>query len=56
MANVMANAMALVPIKRKKTPLTRPNSIRQLLKAVRKGHVVVREANRLERLRHGRLS
>lgn len=46
--------MTIMQIKRKKTPLTKPNSIRQLLKAVRKGHVVVREANRLERLRYGR--
>lgn len=45
----------LIPIKRKKTPNTKPQSIRQLQKAVHKSHVVVREANRLERLRHGRI-
>lgn len=46
--------MAMIQIKRKKTPLTRPNSIAQLLKAARKGHVQIREANRLEQLRYGR--
>lgn len=45
-----------IRIKHKKTPLTRPNSIRQLLKAVRKGHVELREPTRLERLRYGRKS
>lgn len=44
----------LIRIKRKKTPLTRPNNIAQLLKAIRKGHVQIREANRLEKLRYGR--
>lgn len=44
--------MPIIPIKRKRTPLLRPNSIKQLLKAVRKGHVQLREPTRLERLRY----
>lgn len=43
-----------MPVKRKHAPLTRPNSIRQLQKAVRKGHVVLRETTRLEKLRYRR--
>ena len=39
-------------IKRKHTPLLHPNSIIQLLKAARKGHIVLREPSRLERLRY----
>jgi len=47
--------MARSPFKkRRKTPNTKTMSIHQLRKAVKKGHVVVREANRLERLRYGR--
>ena len=46
--------MSLIPFKRKRTPLFRPNSIRQLLKAVRKGHVSLREPTRLERLRYAK--
>lgn len=44
----------LIRIKRKKTALTQPNSIAQLLKAVRKGHVVLPDANRLSIARHRR--
>jgi hypothetical protein len=43
-----------IRLKRKRVPLLRPNSIRQLLKAVRKGHVELREPTRLERLRYAR--
>ena len=43
-----------IPVKRKHAPLTRPNSIRQLLKAARKGHIVLREPTRLEKLRYRR--
>lgn len=45
---------ASIHVKRKHTPLTRPNSIRQLLKAVRKGYVELREPTRLERLRYAK--
>ena len=41
-----------IPVKRKHVPLMCPNSIRQLLKAARKGHVVLREPTRLEKLRY----
>lgn len=44
----------LINVKRKKTPLTEPNSIMQLLKAVRKGHVVLPDTNRLSVARHRR--
>jgi len=40
--------------KRKCPPLLQPNSIAQLLKAVRKGHLQLREPTRLEKLRYGR--
>ena len=46
--------MMPISVKRKHAPLTRPNSIRQLLKAARKGHVVLRETTRLEKLRYRR--
>jgi hypothetical protein len=46
--------MPILPIKRRKTPLTRPTSITQLLKAVRKGHVTLPTADRLAALRHRR--
>jgi hypothetical protein len=36
----------------KRTPLLRPTTIPQLLKAVRKGHVMLREPTRLEKLRY----
>ncbi len=44
----------LINVKRKKTPLTKPNSITQLLKAVRKGHCQLPEPNRLSVARHRR--
>lgn len=40
--------------KRKCPPLLQPNSIAQLLKAVRKGHVILPDANRLSIARHRR--
>lgn len=38
----------------RKTPLTRTTSISQLLKAARKGHVVLPDTNRLSVARHRR--
>lgn len=46
--------MPIISMKRKKTPSTRPTTIHQLLKAARKGHVILPEANRLAILRHRR--
>lgn len=47
-------SIARIQMRRNKTPLTRPNSIAQLLKAARKGHVVLLDANRLSVIRHRR--
>lgn len=44
----------LIRVKRKKTALTRPSSISQFSKAVRKGHVVLPDTNRLSVARHRR--
>lgn len=46
--------MPAIFFRRKKTPLTRPESITQLLKAIRKGHITLPTADRLSVLRHRR--
>ncbi len=49
----MANVMG-IRMRRSRTPLTEPNSIAQLLKAARKGHVTLPDSNRLAKARHRR--
>lgn len=49
----MANVMA-IRMRRKRIPLLKPNSIAQLLKAARKGHIVLPDSNRLAKARHRR--
>lgn len=46
--------MMAVPFRRKRTPLLKPNSITQLLKAIRKGHVPVPPVHRMATARHRR--
>lgn len=50
----VASSIARIQMKRKRIPLTRPNSISQLLKVVRKGHIMLTEVNRLSVARHRR--
>lgn len=40
--------------RRNRSPLLEPNSIAQLLKAARKGHVTLPDSNRLAKARHRR--
>lgn len=49
----MTNVMAIYA-HRKRSPLLTPNSIAQLLKAARKGHVTLPDSNRLAKARHRR--
>lgn len=49
----MANVMA-VHFRRKRTPLLKPNSITQLLKAIRKSHVPIPPVHRMATARHRR--
>jgi hypothetical protein len=46
--------MMAIRMRRKRIPLTEPNSIAQLLKAARKGHIVLPDSNRLAKARHRR--
>ena len=46
--------MPMIRVKRKKQPLLHPTTIRQTLKAARKGHISLLEPSRLEILRHRR--
>lgn len=49
----MTNMMA-IRVRRKRSPLFEPNSITQLLKAIRKGHVAVPPVHRMATARHRR--